>query len=117
MFLLYVSSAIFTVAAAYGFGPLVALIQKRPSKMRSVWIHGGLAILAAALMIIGAVKTEGDIPFLAVMGMIVTVMAGLMLFALRRAEAYLPAWAALLHPLMGILSLISLFMFLFGSRT
>jgi uncharacterized membrane protein len=117
MFLLYLSSAIFVVAAAYGFGPLVALMQKKPAKMRSVWIHGGLAILAAALMIIGAVKTEGDIPFLAVVGMIITVMAGLMLFALRRADAPVPSWIALLHPLIGILSLISLFMFLFGSRT
>jgi hypothetical protein len=117
MFLLYLSSAIFVVAGVYGFSLMWALIQKKPSQMKAVLIHGGLALTALACMVIGAVKTAGDVPVLAVVGMILTAMGGLMLFALRRVEARIPAWVALLHPLFAILSLILLFMFMFGSKT
>jgi hypothetical protein len=117
MFLLYLSSAIFVVAGAYGLGLMWALLQKKPSPMKPVLIHGGLALVALACMVTGAIRAEGDIPFWAVLGMIITAMVGLMLFALRRVEAQFPAWVALLHPLLGILSLISLLIFLFGSRT
>ena len=117
MLLIYLSAAMFAVAGGYGANLLWLMTRKRPAQMKTVFIHGGLALAALTLLIVGAVKVEGDIPFFAVLGMIFTAMGGLMLFALRRAGAPVPFWAALLHPLLAILSMIFLLAFLFGSRT
>ncbi len=105
---LFLSAICLTCAAAIGFNPLWQLIRKLPSKMKFVWLHGGLAVFGVMFMILQATQSAKPTPMLAFLVLLVTFLGGVGLFALRRMKAPVPAGIALIHPLAAIVGLVLL---------
>lgn len=111
---LFLGTVCLTLAAAVGFNPLWQLVRKLPSKMKFVWIHGGLATLGLTFLILQATQSAKATPMLAFLIAIITFLGGVGLFALRRMKAPVPAGIALIHPLAGAVTLVLLYQALFA---
>ena len=111
---LTLSALLLTAAAVIGFNPLWSLIRKQDSRMKFMWIHGGLALLGMIFFIMQAAGSDRETPWLAFIIALVTALGGVGLFALRRMKAPVPAGIALIHPLAGIVALVLLYSFLFS---
>jgi hypothetical protein len=111
---LFLGTVFLTLAAAVGFNPLWQVVRKLPSRMKFVWIHGGLAVVGISFLIIHATSSPNPTPMLAFLIAIITFLGGVGLFALRRMKAPVPAGIALIHPLAGAVALVLLYQALFS---
>lgn len=108
------SVVFFALAAIFGLITLITLFRKRKTPKRTVYIHGGLALLGLLLIIIYSVKTPDYYPLASLILFIAAALGGLYLFTNDMQGKEVPLWLAPLHGIVALVAFVLLIIFVAG---
>ena len=114
--MLIASLILFVAAGAVGTNPLWAIVRKRPNRLVWTLLHGGLALAGLALLTIFCMTTKDAAPMISALLLGLTAAGGLLMMALRKYGAPIPAGMAFIHPLVAITGVVLMVMHMAGIR-
>lgn len=112
--MLTTSIILFAVAAIFGLILITSLLKKKEIPKLTAVIHGLVAATALVILIIFSVNSAGASPTLSVVLFIIAAIGGIILFARDLGKKPGPAWLALIHAGVAVISFLILLVFAFS---
>lgn len=111
MNLIYVSIAIFALAAVFGLAILVKWLLKKDVSKGVVYTHGVFSAVGLVILIIYAVQNPSDYPNIALILFIVAALGGFYMFFRDLQNKMSPYSVAFVHGLLAVAAFVSLLVF------
>lgn len=112
--LLYVSIALFAVAAVFGLTILVKWLGKKDASRTSVYAHGVFAALGLVLLIVFALQNSADYPQVSLILFILAALGGFYMFFRDLQKKMSPYSIAFIHALLAVAAFVGLLLFAFA---
>jgi len=109
--MLVIAILLFLIAAGFGMVVLISILQNKPTPKKFVYTHGIFALTALLIVIYYTVMHLNSPPTISLIIFIVAAIGGLTLFVMDMMGKKLPKSLALLHPLLGLVALLTLVIF------
>lgn len=110
--MLFVSLALFILAAVFGLMNFMFVIKKKNPPKAIAYTHGTLALLGIMSIIVIAMAEPHATPYAALILFILAAMGGLTMFVKSQQKKPIPKAIVIIHPLIGLLGIIALVAFL-----
>ena len=112
--MIYLSIALFAVAAVGGLFIFKALLQKQATPKPIVYAHGAAAAIALVTLIVYAVQNPANYPKVSIILFVVAALGGSFLFFRDMKGTPGPVGLAAVHALAAVTGFVLLLLFAFG---
>ena len=113
--MIYLSIALFAVAAVGGLFLFKALLKKEPTPKPVVYAHGAAAATALILLIVYAVQNPERYPMVSIILFVVAALGGSFLFFRDMKGTPGPVGLAAVHALAAVTGFVLLLLFTFSA--
>jgi hypothetical protein len=114
--MVYVTVALFAVAAVFGAINLVRLAASGRAPRVTVYLHGLVAATALVLLVIYAVTNTAAAPIVALILFVVAALGGFLLFGIDVTTKKPPKWLGFIHGAVAVAGFVFLLIFAFAGK-
>lgn len=114
MNLIYISVAVFALAAVFGVMILVGWLSKKDVSRTVVYTHGLFAAVGLVLLIAYALQNRDNYPNIALILFVIAALGGFYMFFRDLQSKMSPYSIAFLHGLLAVAGFVSLLLFAFA---
>lgn len=109
--MLYISIALFLVAAVFGLIVASAILRNQPTPKPAVYIHGLLGAVALAIVVYYVIKNGSNSPMISLILLVVAALGGFVLFARDMSKKPGPFALVVVHALVAVAGVLALILF------
>src|SRR6476469_4307044 len=112
--MLYITIALFTLAAIVGAIILKNWLTSAHTSRTVVYLHGIFAAAGLILLVVFAIQNPGNYPRISIILFVIGALGGFYMFAEDLKKRMSPIWLAVVHALLGVAGFLMLLFFVFG---
>lgn len=109
--MLYISIALFAIAAVFGLTILISWLTKKNASRAVIYSHGTVAAAGLILLLVYAVQNPDHFPKAALILFVVAALGGFYMFALDLKKKESPLSIAFIHALLAVAGFVMLLVF------